>query len=88
MIGAGPTGLCTMLCARLYTPAKIIAIDTDEYRLKLAKEKGLADITLVPGRDDIEGRIRKLTDGRGADTVFEVAGGERYIPDSVEDRKT
>ena len=76
VIGAGPTGLCTMLCARLYTPAKIIAIDTDEYRLNLAKEKGLADITLVPGRDDIEGRIRELTDGRGADTVFEVAGGK------------
>ena len=76
VIGAGPTGLCTMMCARLYTPARIIAIDTDEYRLKLAEEKGLADITLVPGRDDIEGRIRELTDGRGADTVFEVAGGK------------
>lgn len=75
VIGAGPTGLCTMLCARLYTPAKIIAIDTDEYRLRLAKEKGLADMILVPGRDDPEEVIRKVTDGRGADTVFEVAGG-------------
>ena len=28
VIGAGPTGLCTMMCARLYTPARIIAIDT------------------------------------------------------------
>ena len=76
VIGAGPTGLCTMLCARLYTPARIIAIDTDEYRLALAKEKGLADITLVPGRDDPEQVIREVTDGRGADTVFEVAGGK------------
>lgn len=76
VIGAGPTGLCTMLCARLYTPAKIIAIDTDEYRLNLAKEKGLADITLVPGRDNIEETVRNMTDGRGADTVFEVAGGQ------------
>ena len=59
VIGAGPTGLCTMMCARLYTPARIIAIDTDEYRLALAKEKGLADITLVPGRDDPEQVIRK-----------------------------
>lgn len=75
VIGAGPTGLCTMLCARLYTPAKIIAIDTDEYRLRLAKEKGLADMILVPGRDDPEKVIRKVTDGRGADTVFEAAGG-------------
>ena len=75
VIGAGPTGLCTMMCARLYTPARIIAIDTDEYRLKLAKEKGLADITLIPGRNDPEKVIKELTDGRGADTVFEVAGG-------------
>ena len=75
VIGAGPTGLCTMMCARLYTPARIIAIDTDEYRLNLAKEKGLADITLVPGGDDPEKVIKELTDGRGADTVFEVAGG-------------
>lgn len=76
VIGAGPTGLCTMLCARLYTPAKIIAIDTDEYRLNLAREKGLADLTLVPERDDLEKRIKKESDGRGADTVFEVAGGK------------
>ena len=75
VIGAGPTGLCTMMCARLYTPARIIAIDTDDYRLNLAKEKGLADITLIPGRDDPEKVIKELTDGRGADTVFEVAGG-------------
>ena len=76
VIGAGPTGLCTMLCARLYTPARIIAIDTDEYRLDLAKEKGLADLTLMPGRDDLEKQIKEITEGRGADTVFEVAGGK------------
>ena len=76
VIGAGPTGLCTMLCARLYTPAKIIAIDTDEFRLDLAKERGLADITLVPGRDDMEAVIHAITGGRGADTVFEAAGGK------------
>lgn len=76
VIGAGPTGLCTMRCARLYTPARIIAIDTDEYRLNLAKEKGLADIALVPGRDDVEKQIRTVSGGRGADTVFEVAGGK------------
>ncbi len=75
VIGAGPTGLCTMLCSRLYTPARIIAIDTDSFRLDLARKCGLADITLVPGRDDLEHEIRKVTEGRGADTVFEVAGG-------------
>lgn len=75
VIGAGPTGLCTMLCARLYTPAKIIAIDPDEFRLNVAREHGLADITLVPGRDQVEEAVRRATEGRGADVVFEVAGG-------------
>lgn len=76
VIGAGPTGLCTMLCARLYSPANIIAIDTDEYRLQLAKEKGLADVTLQPGKDPVQETIKAMTGGRGADTVFEVAGGK------------
>ena len=75
VIGAGPTGLCTMMCARLYGPSKIIAIDTDESRLRLAKEKGLADVVLLPGRDEIEARVRAESHGRGADTVFEAAGG-------------
>ncbi len=75
VIGAGPTGLCTMACAKLYSPVKVIAIDTDESRLNLAKEKGLADLTLVPGVDSIQERIAKETEGRGADVVFEVAGG-------------
>ena len=76
VIGAGPTGHCTMLCARLYSPAKIIAIDTDEYRLQLAKEKGLADVTLQPGKDPVQETIKAMTGGRGADTVFEAAGGK------------
>ncbi len=76
VIGAGPTGLCAMLCARLYTPSRIIAIDTDEFRLGKAREQGLADITLVPGKDDVEGQVMKATEGRGADTVLEAAGGK------------
>lgn len=75
VIGAGPTGLCTMMCARLYGPGRIIAIDTDEYRLNVAREQGLADVTLIPGQDDIGAYIRSATSGRGADVVFEVAGG-------------
>lgn len=76
VIGAGPTGLCTMACARLYTPARILAIDTDPYRLELAKKKGLADVTLIPGEGDLPEKVRDLTEGRGADVVLEVAGGE------------
>ena len=58
------------------SPARILAIDTDPYRLDLAKKKGLADVTLIPGEGDLPEKVRDLTEGRGADVVLEVAGGE------------
>ena len=75
VIGAGPTGLCTLMCARLYGPGVVIAIDTSDERLKLAKEQGLADVIINPLKQDVEQEIKKLTLGRGADAVLEVAGG-------------
>lgn len=76
VIGAGPTGMCTLACCRLYTPGKLIVIDVDNHRLALAKEKGLADITLNPLECDVKAEILKLTEGRGADRVLEVAGAK------------
>ena len=75
VIGAGPTGLCTLMCARLYGPGVVIAIDTSDERLELAKEQGLADVIINPLKQDVEQEIRNLTLGRGADAVLEVAGG-------------
>ena len=75
VIGAGPTGLCTLMCARLYGPGMVIAIDTSDERLELAKEQGLADVIINPLKQDVEQEIKKLTLGRGADAVLEVAGG-------------
>ena len=74
VLGAGPTGLTTMMSARLYGPARIIAADVNADRLALAKEHGLCDDTLNPKTDDVIARTRELTEGRGADVVFEVAG--------------
>ena len=62
------------MSCRLYSPATLIAIDTNEDRLALAREKGLADVTLNPLTCDIEAEVKALTEGRGADTVLEVAG--------------
>lgn len=76
VLGAGPTGLCSMMCARLYSPARIIAVDVSEDRLELAKRNGLADITVNPLVEDVERKVYQSTEGRGADAVLEVAGGE------------
>lgn len=62
---------------KLHNPKKIIAIDVDENRLELVKKNSYADIVLNPLKVDIEKEILKYTEGRGADKVFEVAGGEK-----------
>lgn len=78
VIGAGPVGLATMMCARLHEPARIIAIDIDPARLALACERGLADAAIDAcdlNLDQMEAAVRELSCGRGADSVIEAAGG-------------
>lgn len=75
VIGAGPTGLCVMMCLRLYHPARIIAIDKDKTRLEFAKKHGYADLVLDAKSKETETVIKSLTENRGADIVMEVAGG-------------
>lgn len=75
VLGAGPVGLCAMMCARLFGPARIIALDIIPHRLRLAKDLGLADVVLN-ATDEVEAPIRALTEGRGADAVIEAAGGK------------
>ena len=75
IIGAGPTGLCTAMCCRPHGPGAIVMIDTDRSRLEFALAHGLADAVVDPAEEDPAEVLRSMTDGRGADTVMEVAGG-------------
>ena len=64
------------MSVKLYSPEKVIVIDITEDRLQLAKNQGLADFTLNPLKVNVEEEVLKLTEGRGADRVFEVAGAK------------
>lgn len=74
VIGAGPTGICTLMSVKLYSPAKVIVVDVDDHRLELVKKQGLADIIVNSKNEDPLEVIMRETNGRGADRVFEVAG--------------
>ena len=74
VIGAGPVGLCTMQCARLFGAAKVLAFDVDASRLKLALDLGLADDGCNPNLCHVEEFVYGHTLGRGADGVIEAAG--------------
>lgn len=76
VIGAGPVGLCAMACARLFGSGKVIALDINPARLRLALEHGAADIAIDPAQEDAVDAVLRETGGRGADGVIEAAGGE------------
>jgi alcohol dehydrogenase len=73
VVGAGPIGLATIMTAKLYTPAKIVAIDLAEARLEHARAFG-ADVTVDNGNEDAVARVMELTDGLGADVAVEAVG--------------
>ncbi len=77
VIGAGLIGLMTMQVLRQRV-ARIVVADVDDGRLAMARELG-ADATLNSAADDVVAAVRGLTDGRGADVVFEAVGIEATV---------
>ena len=83
VIGCGAVGLNAIQGARLVDASEIIAVDMSAARLAAAKRFG-ATGTITASDPDVVGRIRELTDGRGADYVFESAGSKNAFQLSVE----
>lgn len=73
IVGAGPIGLSTLLTAQFYSPAEIIVIDVDDYRLDISKKLG-ATHTLNSKKENIIHRILSLTHGNGVDVAIEAVG--------------
>ena len=74
IIGAGPTGLCTLQCVRLKNPKRIIVCDIDESRLEFVRKHYPEVLTAVP--DGLKNFVLKNSDHGGADRVLEVAGSK------------
>lgn len=70
--GAGGVGLSIIMGARLAGAGRIIAVDTHEAKGDIALSFGATDF-LMSGSDTLSA-IRRMTEGRGADYVFEAIG--------------
>ncbi len=73
IIGAGPIGLATLLTAQLYSPARIIMVDTDTNRLQVARTFGATDCINPSDGDGIEA-VMTATGGQGVDVAIEAVG--------------
>ena len=74
ILGAGPTGICTLLCVVLKHPKRIIVCEKDEKRISFINEHYPNVLTVSPAC--VEEFVRVNSDHGGADVVLEVAGGE------------
>jgi threonine dehydrogenase-like Zn-dependent dehydrogenase len=77
VIGCGPVGILTQMCAQLYGPARVFAVDMVESRLQMAKSIGSIPINAKEG--DVGPRIKEMTGFRGADAVMEAVGNEAAL---------
>jgi alcohol dehydrogenase len=73
IVGSGPIGLAALLTAQFYSPAKLIMIDMDDNRLKVAKSFG-ATHTINFKLEKVEEKIKALTNGDGVDVAIEAVG--------------
>jgi threonine dehydrogenase-like Zn-dependent dehydrogenase len=76
ILGQGPIGLLMTQIAKL-KGCRVIAIDKEGYRLRLAEKLG-ADYILNAAEEDVAKRVREIT-GRGSDVVVEAAGTQKAV---------
>lgn len=74
IIGAGPTGICTLLCAMLKQPKRIIICEKSEERRTFVREH-YPDVLLTTPEECLD-FVKANNDNGGADRVLEVAGSD------------
>ena len=74
ILGAGPTGICTLLCVMLKRPKRIIVCEKSPERIRFVREHYPDVLVCEPAmcRDF----VLRNSDHGGADVVLEVAGAE------------
>ena len=77
IIGVGGVGHIALQLVRELGSSSVIAVDTDERRRRLATELGADEVV---ERADA---VREVTDGRGADLVFDFVGTDQTHADSA-----
>lgn len=79
IVGAGGgLGLMAVQLAKAVTGARIIAMDLDLEKLRIAKENG-ADDTVSPREGDPVKRVMEMTDKLGADVVIDFVNASKTV---------
>jgi 2-desacetyl-2-hydroxyethyl bacteriochlorophyllide A dehydrogenase len=72
VLGLGPVGLCAVQAALAAGAGSVVAVDTVDERLGLARTLGGEPVHLTEG--DPRAAVKELTEGRGADATIDAVG--------------
>ena len=81
ILGAGPTGICTLLCVLLKAPKQVIVCEKDPARLRFVREHYPQVLTVGP--EEVLAFTQAHSDHGGADRVLEGAGAQCARPNAV-----
>jgi threonine dehydrogenase-like Zn-dependent dehydrogenase len=76
--GCGPVGQFAIASAKLLGAERVIAIDRFPYRLRIAREKAGADVTIDFEETNVLEALKELTGGRGPDACIDAVGLEAH----------
>ncbi len=74
VMGCGVIGLSLVQVLKAHGMANIIAICKYPFQAEIAKKSGASDIVMYAD-ETVVGDVLKLTDGKGADQIYECVGG-------------
>ena len=74
ILGAGPPGICTLLCVMLHSPKRIIVCEQSEERRNFIRAHYPEVLITTP--KECDNFVKANSDHGGADRVLEVAGGK------------
>jgi len=82
VVGAGMIGLLVVQVLKHYGCRRLIAVDVDEARLRLAQQFGATDV-LNAKSTDVPSAVLELTEGRGAAAAWEAVGATSTVQAAI-----
>lgn len=93
VFGCGPVGLFSILLARNFGAAKVIAVDVSKHNLEVAKKLGAHETILIESTQKaydwesdpgVIARIMEFTYGKGVDVSLEMAGPFSSVNNAID----
>jgi L-iditol 2-dehydrogenase len=81
IVGDGPIGALTLQIARLFSPAHLICVEVDDYRLEKARKLGATHI-IHAAKQNVTDQVLDITGGLGADAIIECTGNAACVQET------